>query len=162
MHERHAHNPELPRLAGWWGNDPKKRFEMPRAFTPQPGAAGWQMSNAPVLAMAPLRASLDVFRAAGMPQIRRKSQALSTYLLELLEALPQGRFEVITPKEQAARGAQLSIRTKFDGQKLFESLTRQGVVCDFRKPDVIRVAPAPLYNTFLDAWNFARILGEHS
>ena len=162
VHERHAHDKGLPRLAGWWGNDPERRFEMPRRFTPQPGAAGWQLSNAPVLAMAPLRASLDVFAAAGMTHLSHKSERLTTYLLSLLDALPNDRFEVITPRAGAARGAQLSIRTKFDGQALFDALTAQGVVCDFRKPDVIRVAPVPLYNTFLEVWTFAKILGEHS
>jgi len=158
VHERHDRSPDLPRFAGWWGNDPETRFEMPRTFSPHRGAEGWQLSNAPVLAMASLRASLDLFDEAGIQKLRAKSEQLTAYMLELIDALPNDRFEIITPREPSARGAQLSIRTRFDGQELFAALTEAGVVCDFRRPDVIRVAPAPLYNSFEDVWTFCEIL----
>lgn len=158
VHERHARSPDLPRFAGWWGNDPETRFEMPRTFSPHRGAEGWQLSNAPVLAMASLRASLDLFDEAGIQTLRAKSEQLTAYMLELIDAIPNERFEIITPREPSARGAQLSIRTRFDGQELFAALTEAGVVCDFRRPDVIRVAPAPLYNSFEDVWTFCEIL----
>lgn len=161
VHERHANNPDLPRFAGWWGNDPKTRFQMGREFTPQEGAAGWQLSNAPVLAMAALKASLELFDRAGMSALRQKSEALTGYMLELIDAIPNERFEIITPRDPGARGCQLSIRTRFDGQELFEALTASGVICDFRRPDVIRVAPAPLYNSFEDVWRFCQVLREH-
>jgi len=158
VHERHDRSPDLPRFAGWWGNDPETRFEMPRTFSPHRGAEGWQLSNAPVLAMASLRASLDLFDEAGIQKLRAKSEQLTAYMLELIDAIPNDRFEIITPREPSARGAQLSIRTRFDGQELFAALTEAGVVCDFRRPDVIRVAPAPLYNSFEDVWTFCEIL----
>lgn len=158
VHERHDRSPDLPRFAGWWGNDPETRFEMPRTFSPHRGAEGWQLSNAPVLAMASLRASLDLFDEAGIQTLRAKSEQLTAYMLELIDAIPNDRFEIITPREPSARGAQLSIRTRFDGQELFAALTEAGVVCDFRRPDVIRVAPAPLYNSFEDVWTFCEIL----
>lgn len=158
VHERHAQSPHLPRFAGWWGNDPATRFEMTREFSPQYGAAGWQLSNAPVLAMAALRASLELFERAGMPALRQKSEALTAYLLELIDAIPNERFEIITPRDPAQRGCQLSIRTRSDGRALFASLQAAGVVCDFRRPDVIRVAPTPLYNSFEDVWHFCEVL----
>lgn len=161
VHERHANNPDLPRFAGWWGNDPESRFQMSREFVPQAGAAGWQLSNAPVLAMASLKASLELFDRAGMAALRQKSEALTGYLLELIDEIPNERFEIITPREPSARGCQLSIRTRFDGQELFQALTDAGVICDFRRPDVIRVAPAPLYNSFEDVWRFCQVLREH-
>ena len=161
VHERHANNPDLPRFAGWWGNDPESRFQMSREFVPQAGAGGWQLSNAPVLAMASLKASLELFDRAGMPALRQKSEALTGYLLELIDEIPNERFEIITPRDPGARGCQLSIRTRFDGQELFQALTDAGVICDFRRPDVIRVAPAPLYNSFEDVWRFCQVLREH-
>lgn len=160
VHERWAHSPELPRFAGWWGNDPKTRFEMPDQFVPQPGAAGWQLSNAPVLAMAAHKASLDLFAEATMPALRAKSIALTTYLLDLIDAIPTERYKVITPRDPAARGGQLSIQTARDGRELFEALQRAGIVCDFRQPDVIRLGVAPLYNSYEDVWRFAQVLRD--
>lgn len=162
VHERWADAPELPRFAGWWGNDPQTRFEMPDQFVPQRGAGGWQLSNAPVMAMAPHKASLDLFVEATMPALRAKSVAMTEYLLGLIDAIPTDRYEVITPRDPAARGGQLSIQTKRDGVELFAALQRAGVICDFRKPDVIRLAVAPLYNSYEDLWRFADVLRELS
>ncbi|MEM1347270.1 MAG: kynureninase [Myxococcota bacterium] len=160
VHERWANEVDLPRFAGWWGNDPASRFEMPKRFIPQPGAPGWQLSNAPVLSMAALRASLELFDAAGMEALREKSEQMTAYMLELIDAIPNERFEIITPRDPAQRGCQLSIRTTFDGRALFDELTDRGVCCDFRTPDVIRVAPAPLYNSFEEVWRFCEIMRE--
>lgn len=158
MHERHAEAPELPRFAGWWGNDPATRFEMADGFVPQRGAAGWQVSNAPILPMAALRASLEIFEEAGMEALRARSERLTGALVGLVEGIGSEHFEIITPGEPAARGCQVSIRALGGGRALFDRLCEGGVTCDFRAPDVIRVAPVPLYNTFEDVWRFAQIL----
>lgn len=159
VHARHAQRPELQRLAGWWGNDPAARFQMPRGFEPQPGAAGWQLSNAPVLPIAALAASLDLFHEVGMAALRARSLRLTGYLLEVLDALGPEQVEIITPREPARRGAQLSLRVLGGGvQTLHDRLDAAGVVCDLRKPDVVRVAPAPLYNTYEEVWRFAALL----
>ena len=162
VHERHARSPDRPRLAGWWGDDPGKRFQMHLGldFAPQQGADGWQLSNPPVLAMAPLKASLDVFDAAGLDALRVKSIKLTGYLAGLLRELGTSRFQVITPPDPEERGCQLSIRVRDEARELFEELGRRGIVADFREPDVIRVAPVPLYNTFEDVWVFANELGR--
>jgi kynureninase len=160
VHERHGHDPRLPRLAGWWGNDPATRFRMhlQPEFVPQPGAAGWQVSNPPILSLAPLRASLALFDEAGMPAVRTKSERLTGYLEYLLDQLPPGRVEVITPREPGRRGCQLSMVVHERPRELLAALEAAGVVCDFREPNVIRVAPVPLYNTFAEVWAFARVL----
>jgi kynureninase len=160
VHARHGHNPSLPRLAGWWGNDPATRFRMHLEpdFVPRPGADGWQLSNPPILALAPVRASLDLFDQAGMTALRHKSERLTGYLLDLLDTLPPGRCEVITPHEPAARGCQVSLRIGDRPREAQKALESAGVVCDFREPDVIRAAPVPLYNTFQEVWSFVRIL----
>lgn len=158
VHEYHAKNFELPRLAGWWGNHEKTRFKMPKHFEPQPGAAGWQLSNAPVLSMAAHKASLDIFDTAGIKAIRQKSELLTGYLRWLIEQNPKVDFRIITPKNLHERGAQLSIQTIKNGKKLFDRLTKSGVIADWREPDVIRVAPVPLYNSFTDVWRFAQLL----
>ncbi len=164
VHERHGQDLSLPRLAGWWGNDPATRFSTfdQREFVPQPGAAGWQVSNPPILALAPLRTSLALFDEAGMPALRAKSERLTGYLEYLLNRLPQGRCQVITPRDPAARGCQLSIRVAHRPRDLLHALEEAGVVADFREPDVIRLAPVPLYNTFHEVWQVARILGERT
>jgi kynureninase len=161
VHEKHGRSLDLPRFAGWWGNDPAMRFRMhlePR-FTPREGADGWQVSNPSILAMAPLRASLALFDSATMPALRAKSERLTSYLHYLLNRLAPGRIEIITPRDPAQRGCQLSMRVQHQARDLLGVLEAAGVVCDFREPDVIRVAPAPLYNTFHEVWRFARVLG---
>ena len=165
VHERHATNTKLPRLAGWFGNDPNTRFRMhlEPEFIPVASADGWQISNPPILSMAPLRASLVIFEeAGGMETLRAKSIKLTSYLQFLLEdeAL-ENRFNVITPREADERGCQLSIQAQEHPKELFTKLESAGVKCDFREPNVIRAAPTPLYNTFHEVWRFAQILSEH-
>ncbi|MGI9114165.1 MAG: kynureninase [Chthoniobacterales bacterium] len=162
VHERHAANIELPRLAGWFGNDPKTRFRLhlEPEFVPVPSADGWQISNPPIFAMAPLRASLAMFdEAGGMDPLRAKSIKLTSYLEFLLARAGSSRFTAITPTSPDERGSQLSILVHENPNELFEKLNRSGVKCDFRQPNVIRVAPAPLYNSFHEVWRFAQVLG---
>jgi kynureninase len=165
VHERHATNQKLPRFAGWFGNDPHTRFRLhlEPEFIPVPSADGWQISNPPIFSMAPLRASLAIFdEAGGMEALRAKSIKLTGYLQFLLESNRVGkRFTVITPGEMDARGCQLSILVHEHPKELFRKLQAAGVKCDFREPNVIRVAPTPLYNTFREVWRFAKILAEH-
>jgi kynureninase len=164
VHERHATNTRLPRLAGWFGNDPNTRFRLhlEPEFVPVPSADGWQISNPPIFSMAPLRASLAIFdEAGGMEALRAKSIELAEYLQFLLEHAGSNRFTIITPREADARGCQLSILAREHPKELFGKLEAAGVKCDFREPNVIRVAPTPLYNTFDEVWRFAKILTEH-
>ena len=164
VHERHATNTKLPRLAGWFGNDPNTRFRLhlEPEFIPVPSADGWQISNPPIFSMAPLRASLAIFdEAGGMESLRAKSIKLTGYLEFLLTEIGSKKFTVITPREPGARGCQLSILAHEHPKKLFEELQIAGVKCDFREPNVVRVAPTQLYNTFDEVWRFAKILAEH-
>ncbi len=164
VHERHATNRELPRLAGWWGNDPATRFRMQLKpdFVPVPSADSWQISNPPILSMAPLRASLALFdEAGGIDALRAKSVQLTGYLQFLLDEAPSKLFTVITPRGTSERGCQLSILVRQHPRELFAKLEAAGVKCDFREPNVIRAAPTPLYNTFHEVWRFARILAAH-
>lgn len=159
VHERHKDNFDLPRFAGWWGHDKATRFKMGPEFHPMQGAEGWQLSNAPILSMASLRASMELFDEVGMETLRKKSVLLTGYLEYLLkDAEPQLGIRVITPKDPNQRGCQLSLQTQARGKDLFNKLTENGVICDWREPDVIRIAPVPLYNSFLDAWRFVNIL----
>ncbi|HKE97048.1 MAG TPA: kynureninase, partial [Povalibacter sp.] len=161
VHERHARSTDLPRLAGWWGHDKASRFEMPETFAPLPGAEGWQVSNPPILAAAPLLASLELFERAEMARLRTKSQALTGLLETLLQARLGQALTILTPPEPAARGCQLSIRLQRSPQQaraVHAMLTAAGYVCDWREPDVIRVAPVPLYNTFTEVWDFVTAL----
>lgn len=157
VHEANGNDPTLKRFAGWWGNDPATRFQMHLIpdFVPHGGAEAWQLSNPSVLAMAPLIASLEIFDEVGMEQLRAKSERLTAYLAFLLDGADAGVFEVITPSDPAARGAQLSILVHDRPKERFAALEARGVVADFREPNVIRVAPAPLYNTFSDVWALA-------
>jgi kynureninase len=156
VHERHGRAWDLPRFAGWWGHNEKIRFKMGPDFHPMPGAEGWQLSNPPVFALAPLRASMEIFTEAGINRLREKSLSLTAYMEFLLDQLPSGEFSIITPRETHRRGAQLSIRAVRNGRKLFERLTAAGIVADWREPDIIRVAAIPLYNSYHDVYQFAQ------
>lgn len=162
VHERHARDRSLPRFAGWWGNDPATRFRMHQnpEFVPVATADGWQLGNPPVLALAPLRASLDLFDRATMPTLRAKAERLTGYLEYLLDRLPRGRVEVLTPVDPAARGCQLSLRVPQGAREASEALRAAGIVGDYREPDVIRLAPVPLYNTFHEVWRAGRALAS--
>ncbi|HEV8699796.1 MAG TPA: kynureninase [Candidatus Polarisedimenticolia bacterium] len=162
VHARHGAEPTLPRLAGWWGNDPETRFAMPDEFVPRAGADGWQVSNPPILSMAPLLASLTLFEEAGLESLRARSVRLTGYLLSLIDHVGAARFDVLTPREPARRGCQVSLRVRRGARDLVEALAASGVVCDFREPDVLRVSAAPLYNRFHDVWRFAQVLGRHA
>ncbi|TAL74651.1 MAG: kynureninase [Rhodanobacter sp.] len=156
VHARHA-RADLPRLAGWWGNDEATRFLMRPEFQPTPGAEGWQISNPPIFALAPLRASLELFQRAGMPALVAKSRRLTGYLEWLVVTQLGDLLEVVTPPEPERRGAQLSLRVRAGrerGRALFDHLVAHGIVGDWREPDVIRVAPTPLYNRYADCLAF--------
>ena len=163
IHERHADSPQLPRFAGWWGHDKATRFLMEPGFKPMKGAEGWQVSNAPVLGMAAHNASLDVFMDAGMDKIGTKRDLLTAYLEFIIDEISERNkenctFEIITPRDKTKRGAQLSILVHGEARKLFDAITEEGVIADWREPNVIRVAPAPLYNSFEDVYHFGQIL----
>lgn len=168
VHERHARNTAafgeagfLPRLAGWWGNDPKTRFKMGPDFVPAPTADAWSLSNPPIMALTPVRVSLELFDKVGMGALRAKSEQMAVYLRGLVEGAPGAgeRIHFITPKEPSARGCQLSIAVKAgEPRALHKALSAAGVVSDFREPNVVRVAPVPLYNSYHDCWRFANAL----
>jgi len=163
IHEMHGQNLDLPRFGGWWGNDPDTRFmlHLQPEFVPQGGTDGWQISSPPVLAMAPIAASYELFDEIGMPALRRKSELLTGYLQYLIDWIPSQRFEVITPREPASRGCQISLLVHDRPEELLAALKAEGVVCDFRQPNVIRAAPVPFYNTFHDVWMFTQVLARH-
>jgi len=158
VHQNHGRNPETPRLAGWWGHNEKKRFKMEKSFVPMKGAESWQMSNAPVLNMVGLLASMDIFDKVDMEQLRSKSTELTGYLEFLLKQITHIPFTIITPSETKDRGCQLSLLFDKRGKEVFEKLTNAGVVADWREPNVIRIAPVPLYNTFEDCYRFYEVL----
>jgi kynureninase len=160
VHERHAQSYELPRFAGWWGHDKETRFLMGPEFHPMAGAEGWQISNPPILQMAALRASLEIFEEAGMAALVERSRQLTAYLESLIDEIGDGRISIITPREPKQRGCQLSIRVRDADRSLHEQLVARGVFADWREPDVIRVAPVPLYNSFSDVYRFAEILKD--
>lgn len=163
VHERHARAFDLPRLAGWWGHDAGTRFAMPEGFHAQSGAAGWQVSNLPILSAAPLLASLQLFEEAGMEALRRKSLQLTAYLESLLQERLGDSVTVLTPSEPLARGCQLSLRLRRPADQAratHAALVRDGFICDWREPDVIRVAPVPLYNTFTEVHQFVAALAR--
>ncbi|MCP3857005.1 MAG: kynureninase [Actinomycetia bacterium] len=164
VHENHLGDRELPRFEGWWGTNKERRFEMATTFDPIPTVEAWQLSNAPILSMAPVRASLDLFRAAGgIGVLRNKSEAQLAWFDFLLDNRFAGRVESITPRAMHQRGCQFALRVTtpgIEGRDVFESLEAAGVACDWRYPDVIRVAPVPLYNSFTDIWRFTEILDE--
>lgn len=160
IHERHSNAFDLPRFAGWWGNNKQTRFLMGPDFDPLPGAEGWQLSNPPIFQLAALRASLEIFDRAGIANLRAASIDLTGRLEKLLRAIDNDRISIITPVDPTQRGCQLSIRVRDADKGLFEAITARGVIADWREPDVIRVAPVPLYNTLEDVEGFAEILKE--
>lgn len=160
VHERHARSFDLPRFAGWWGHDKATRFQMGPTFVPLEGAEGWQLSNPPILQLAALRAALEIFDEATIPALRAKSEKLTAYLELLIDDIGDDRIEVITPRDPQQRGCQLSIRVRGGDRALHDAISACGVVSDWREPDVIRVAPVPLYNSFEDVSRFAQVLRE--
>ena len=162
IHQKHITNKDLPRLAGWWGYEKATRFQMEKGFKPIASAEGWQLSNAPVLSMAAHKASLDIFEDAGMNNLAAKGKMLSDYLCFILEELNKGSkeklIEIITPKD--AKGCQVSMLMLKKGKEVFETLKQNGVIADWREPNVIRVAPVPLYNSFEDIWKFGEIVNS--
>lgn len=177
IHERHLRPAkdgiDLPRFAGWWGHNKATRFKMPPEFDPIPTAEGWQLSNPPILSLAALRASMDLFDEVGMGKLRVKSVELTDYLEFLLNQVPHSDFEIITPRDPTQRGAQLSLRFRINGKQNFKRLSAANIVCDWREPDlpdrpapalrdgqagVLRVAPVPFYNTFMDVYRFVHVL----
>ena len=159
VNTRHRNSPDLPRLSGWWGHDKATRFRMGPEFEPMPGAAGWQVSNPPILALVPVSVSLQLYREAGREAFRAKSLALTRFALDGLDALLAGEVDCVTPADPAARGCQLSLRVRGGAERarrVFARLGERGVIGDWREPDVIRIAPHPLFNSFVDV---ARCLG---
>ena len=164
VHEKHF-GLDLPLFAGWWGNDPETRFQAPRNFSPVKAASAWALSNDPVLSMAALKASLDLFEEAGLENLHKKSEDLTGYLEYIVNEINRSdsgssgsRIRIITPAEKHLRGCQLSLVFAENGKEIFNSLTAEGVISDWREPDVIRVAPTPLYNTYTDVFRFGEIL----
>lgn len=157
VHRRHAET-DRPRFAGWWGHDKASRFQMGPDFVPIVGAEGWQLSNPPILSLAAVKASLEIFDEVGMDALRAKSLKLTGYLEWLLEQKLASRVTVMTPRDEGERGCQLSLVVPAGGRELFEELTRAGVICDWREPDCIRVAPVPLYNSFEDVFRFVSLM----
>ncbi len=163
VHEKHHNNKDLPRFAGWWGHNKETRFEMENTFIPMQSTEAWQLSNPPILSLAAIRASLDtVKQAGGIEVLRTKSIQLTAYMRECLEQELGDKISIITPKSSKASGAQLSIIVygDVDGKAVFDAIEAKGVTCDFRHPNVIRVAPVPLYNSYQDAYKFVNILKE--
>ena len=162
VHGRHGRNFELPRFGGWWGHDKQTRFQMKSGFRPMAGAEGWQLSNVPILGMAAMKASLDIFVGAGMPALRAKSEKLTGYLeytIDLLaEEFPDAGIGMITPRDPAERGSQLSFNLAGRERQLFDDMIASGVIADFREPCIIRVAPVPLYNSFADVFTFGKVM----
>lgn len=166
IHERHARDTSLPRLAGWWGTSTDTRFRMDDTFDPPPTADAWQMSNPPIFSMTPVQVSLEIFDRVGMPALRERSLRLTAYLRSLLEEViaesPAGAMSIVTPAEDARHGCQLSVRFQADIHHLAEILRDEdGVIADTRNPDIIRFAPVPLYSSYLDCWRAAEALKRH-
>jgi kynureninase len=162
VHEKHLGKSNIPRFEGWWGTDPSTRFLMGDTFEAMDSAGAWQLSNAPVLSMAAHKAALDLFIEAGFDKLRLKSRKLTAYLEFIVNEIKNekgaGRIEMITPTAEKQRGAQLSLVFPGKGKELFNALTENGVIADWREPNVVRVAPVPLYNSFEDIYRFGEIL----
>ncbi len=165
IHERHSSDTSVPRFAGWWGHDKENRFLMEQGFLPIPSAEGWQLSNAPVLSMAAHKAALDVFEKAGWENVFAKAKALNNYLWFVLDevnhSLPGEAFKIITPRKETEHGCQVSLLITKNGKKLFDELKKNSVIADWREPDVIRIAPVALYNSYVDVWKFGNILNNY-
>ena len=162
VHERHANDFTLPRFAGWWGHQEDERFQMKKGFKPMKGIDGWQLSNVPIFQSAAHLASLEIFQEVGMKNLRTKSILLTGYLEFLLREIDSSekQFHIISPHNPDERGCQLSILMKQNGRKVFDRITKSGVIADWREPDVIRIAPVPLYNSFEDVFSFAKIFNQ--
>lgn len=160
VHEKHADDSNLPKFSGWWGHDKETRFLMGPEFKSTPGAEGWQLSNPPILPMAALRASVDIFDEIGMDALCAKSNLLTSYAEFLIHQIENQTIAIITPSDSQQRGCQLSIRITQNGKKVNQLLQKSGVVCDWREPDVLRIAPVPLYNNFTDVYHFVEILSK--
>lgn len=164
INEKHASNKQLTRFAGWWGYKKETRFKMEKGFDPIPTAEGWQLSNAPILSMAAHKASLDIFEEAGMEKLHKKRKQLAAYLHYILADINSSKsekvIEVITPGNEEERGCQVSMLMLKNGRQIFDELTKQGVIADWREPNVIRVAPVPLYNSFEDIYRFGEIISS--
>jgi kynureninase len=158
VHERHLKNKSLNRFVGWWGHQKNSRFNMRVDFDPTPTADGWQLSNPPILSLAGTRSSLSLFEEAGFEKLREKSIKLTGFLEFLIDELQNDGISILTPRAPEERGCQLSIQMKNARRSLFDELTKKGVVADWREPDVIRIAPTPLYNSFTDIYNFVQRL----
>lgn len=164
IHEKHIANKGLPRFAGWWGYTKETRFMMDKGFEPIPTAEGWQLSNAPILSMAAHKAALDIFEEAGMERLHKKRKALSNFLFFILDEIntknAEKIIEIITPYNEVERGCQISMLMLKNGKEIFSELMQQGVIADWREPNVIRIAAVPLYNTFEDIWKFGSIINQ--
>ena len=162
VHDIHKNSPELPRFSGWWGHDEERRFLMEKEFVPMLGAEGWQLSNAPVFSMAACKASMDIFDEVGMPKLVEKSRKLTKYMEFIFNGISSRydncNFEIITPKEERNRGCQLSILMHGQGKDMFDFISSEGVIADWREPNVIRLAPVPLYNSFEDIFKLGQII----
>jgi kynureninase len=159
VHERYANSENLPRLTGWWGHNEKERFQMKKGFRPMPGVDGWQLSNHPIFLSAAHLAALEIFRKAGIKNLRKKSELLTGYLEFLLnEISPENEnFTLLTPRNPKERGCQLSLFLTRNGKQIFKWILQAGVIADWREPNVIRIAPVPLYNTYEEVFRFAQI-----
>lgn len=162
VHERHGSSFELPRFGGWWGHDKTTRFQMKSGFQPMHGAEGWQLSNAPVLGMSVMKASIDIFAEVGMTALREKSRKLTGYLEYtiglLAQAFPDASISMISPRDPERRGSQISINVGGRERQLFDDMIAEGVIADFREPCIIRIAPVPLYNSFQDVFTFGKVM----
>lgn len=158
VHEKHAHNKDLPRFAGWWNHNKETRFNMRQPFDVMEGGEGWQLSNPPILSMAAIRASLDMFEEVGMEALRAKSEKLTGYFEYLINQIDTDRIKIITPSNPKERGCQLSIQVKNADKSLHKKLTENNIITDWREPDVIRCAPVPMYNSFEDVYRMVEIL----
>ena len=164
VHEKHDKNINLPRFSGWWGHDEENRFLMDKKFIPMKGAQGWQLSNPPIFAIAPCKASMDIFESVGMDKLILKSRKLTNYMEFIFNDI-SNRFEnceleIITPKKHNQRGCQLSVFFHGQGKSIYEYISSKGVVADWREPNIIRFAPVPLYNKFEDIYHLGQIIEE--